>query len=234
MIHGNISTKREMKKRRMKNSVLLIILFISGSVFSQVSRTIDSLMTIPLIQATYGFNLPGGDLKDRFGFNHEFGLGFHLKTKKGWLLGVEGSFIFGNQVKGDTANVEPLRNSNNQILGSNTSQAYYTDYNLLQRGMKLPVFKFGKLFHKNWLKGSKNSGPFIMAGIGYWQYKLKIHDIDNSITSIKGDYIKGYDHLTGGLMTTQSVGYLYLDKHKLLNISLSFEFSQGYTKNLRS
>jgi len=229
MIHGNISMKR-----KTKNSILILVLFISSTAFSQVSRTIDSLMTIPLIQGTYAFNLPGGDLKDRFGFNHEIGAGFHIKTKKGWLFGVEGGLIFGNQVKGDTANIEPIRDEQNRILGSTEGNAYFTDYDILQRGLKLPVFKFGKLFHKNWLKGSKNSGPFITAGIGYWQYKLKIHDVDNSIQQLKEDYGKGYDHLTGGLMTTQSVGYLYLDKHKLLNISLSFEFSQGYTKNLRS
>lgn len=230
MILGNINMKIKVKSKLLA----LAVLFSFNCAFAQVSRTIDSLMTIPLIQGTYAFDLPGGDLKSRFGFNHEIGLGFHIKTKKGWIYGVEGTFIFGNQVKGDTQNIASIRNDKNQILGSNNGEAYFTDYNLFQRGYKLPVFKFGKLFHKGWFNTSKNSGPFIMTGIGYWQYKLKVHDIDRSIDQLKGEYMKGYDHLTGGLMTSQSIGYLFLDKHKLINISISFEFSQGYTRNLRA
>ena len=228
MIHGN-------QNMRIKTNKLFFIvgLFLSITSSGQISRTVDSVMTIPLIQGTYAFDLPGGDLSSRFGFNHELGIGFHVKTKKGWMYGVEGTVIFGNQVRGDDANVDPLRDENDRIIGSNTNGAYFTDYALLQRGMKVPAFKFGRLFHNNWMKGSKNSGLFVNAGVGYWQYKLKINDIDRSIEQLKGDYIKGYDHLTGGLMTTQSIGYLFLDKHKLLNISLSFEFSQGFTKNLR-
>ena len=45
--------------------------------------------------------LSGGDLAKRFGYNHEAGAGFFYKSKKGWLYGVEGSFMFGNQIKGD-------------------------------------------------------------------------------------------------------------------------------------
>lgn len=222
-----------MKSRNKKGSLFILAWCISVFSVAQSSPTIDSLMNIPMIQGTYAFDLPGGDLQQRFGFNHEVGLGFTLKTKKGWLLSAEGTFIFGNQVKGDTANIEPLQDEYNRIIGESDGIGYYTDYNLFERGFKLPVIKVGKLFHKNWLRGSANSGPFVMAGAGYWQYKLKIHDIDRSIDAIKGDYIKGYDHLTGGLMTMQSVGYLYLDRNKLLNFSLSFDFTQGYTKNLR-
>ena len=193
-------------KREIRNSLILILFFAGSSVFGQISRTIDSLMTIPLIQGVYGFDLPGGDLSSRFGFNHEIGLGFHIKTKKGWIYGTEATFIFGDQVTAaEEANIDPLRDENNNIIGSNNQGAYFTDYNLLQRGRKLPVFKFGKVFHNDWLRGSKNSGLFVRVGVGYWRYRLKIHDIDRSIEQLKGDYVKGYDHLTGGLMTTQSV-----------------------------
>lgn len=219
----------------MKKLIILFTLFVIGFTSNaQLSRTIDSLMAIPLIQINYAYDIPGGDLKDRFGFNHEAGGGFFYKSKKGWLYGVEGGFIFGNQIKGDSTAIEPLQSSNGNIIGANgETEAFYPNVRLQERGYKIPQFKFGKLFHYPILKGSANSGPFIMGGAGFMQYKLKVQDVDRALPQLSGDYMNGYDHLTNGITTAQSIGYLYLDRHKLLNLSLSFEFTQGFTQNRR-
>ena len=217
-----------------KLTILIAFAFLGNLAQAQITRTIDSLMAVPLIQVNYAFDIPGADLAKRYGFNHELGVGFFYKSKKGWLFGVEGSFMFGDQVRGDSAALQPLFTKSGKIIGKDSqSSAYYPNYRTSMRGFKIPQFKVGKLFHKPILKGSANSGPFIMVGAGFMQYFLNIEDVDRTIPQIGGDYIKGYDHLTNGLTTTQSIGYLYLDKHKLLNISLSFEFMQGYTQNRR-
>ena len=218
--------------RKLYTIVFLLTLGFTAK--AQYTRTIDSLMAIPLIQVNYAFDIPGGDLAKRFGNNHELGAGFFYKSKKGWLYGVEGGFIFGNQLRDDANVINTLRTENGEILGANgETEGFYPNVRLHQRGYKIPQFKFGKLFHHPILKGSDNSGPFIMGGAGFMQYKVKIQDVDRVLPQLSGDYVKGYDHLTNGITTAQSIGYMYLDKHKLMNLSISFEFMQGFTQNRR-
>ena len=72
-----------------------------------------------------------------------------------------------------------------------------------------------------------------MAGAGYIQDKIRIHNPGNTAPQILGDYKKGYDRLNGGIAVTGSLGYMYLSNTRLLNFSLSFEFMQAWTNPYR-
>ncbi|MEM9024896.1 MAG: hypothetical protein AAGB22_14210 [Bacteroidota bacterium] len=77
-------------------SVLLLAL--PWSVKSQVNIS-DSAVFSVLIDISYAYQIPGGDLNDRFGPNSNVGGAVYLKTKSNWLFGGDVSFLFGGDVE---------------------------------------------------------------------------------------------------------------------------------------
>ena len=83
----------------MKKAALFFIsTVISLSVQAQ-ARVKDSLLLAPMFTVSYSYQIPGGDLKTRFGNNSNIGAMFLLKTKSNWLIGADYSFLFGNKLK---------------------------------------------------------------------------------------------------------------------------------------
>ena len=70
---------------KIKNCLLLTVLFILSEVaVSQVSVR-DSLVFAPMIDFSYSYKVPGGDLDKRFGAHSEIGIAFLIKTEKNVL-----------------------------------------------------------------------------------------------------------------------------------------------------
>ena len=206
---------------------IAILLFLVDEAFSQLSVK-DSSIVVPMIYATYAYQLPGGDLAKRFGGNSSIGGGFMIKTRSNWLFAAEGNYIFGNTVKNGDSLLRKISTPDGYVINAN---GYYADIGFAETGYNI-IGKFGKLFPI--ISPNPNSGPLIMVGAGYLKDKIKIHDVDNISPQLQGDYKKGYDRLNNGWILSGTVGYLYLSDSRLINFFVGFEFMQSWTKYRRA
>lgn len=220
----------------MRFNEFLKIFFLYIVIFSGIIRVNaqvnpkDSSIHAPMICASYAFQLPEGDLKERFGFNSSAGLHFFNKTKKNWIWGIDGTFTFSpqSQVKDTYSMFDSINTANGNLVDANGE---YSTLLFYERGWTSTV-KFGKLFPV--LSKNKNSGICLISGIGYMQHRIRIEDKFNRTPQLTKPYRKGYDRYTNGLMISQFVGYLFLSNNRLLNFYAGFEVMAGYTKNRRS
>jgi hypothetical protein len=211
--------------KKIRFSLLLVVLA-PGLAFSQVSIR-DSAITTPMIFATYSYQWPGGDLAVLFGSNSSIGGGFLYKTKSNWLIGAEGNFLFGGDVKISPTLLSGIASNEGYIIDPN---GFFADVYYYERGYSF-FAKFGKLIPV--LNPNPNSGITLMAGAGYLQDKIRIHTSGNDVPQVSGDYAKGYDRLNGGFALNGSLGYTYLGNTRMLNFYLGFEFTQSWTNNRR-
>ena len=86
-----------MKLKRILGVIIIILIF-KTDVHSQRNVS-DSVISTPWISVQYGINWTGGDLNERLGLLNHVGLFLGWKTARNWVFGVEGSFIFGNDVR---------------------------------------------------------------------------------------------------------------------------------------
>ena len=209
--------------------VLLIFILLQTSfrVNAQASRP-DTLMNIPMFYGHGGFDLAGGDLADRFGNNFEAGGGFMFKTKTNWIFGLDLNYFFSEKVKEGV--LDSIITKDGYLIGSD---GLFADVRVTERGVKLPIFKVGKIFSKPVLNAGINSGLLVMGGIGFMQHKINFHDVSMTAKQLESDYAKGYDRLSNGLALTQNLGYMYLARNRNINFFIMTEFTQGFTKNRR-
>ncbi|MCH8318494.1 MAG: hypothetical protein IIA88_08365 [Bacteroidetes bacterium] len=220
--------KEILQGKLLFNGALCAILY-ALSPFTLIAQIKDTAANIPVFFVNTGYELPGGDMADRFGNNAEIGGGFFFKTKSNWIFGIDGNFLWGNNVKEDNI-LDSIKTESGEIIGSD---GLFAEVRISERGMKLPFVKIGKLWNCKILKTNANSGCFVLIGYGLLQHKIKIQDITRTVPQLAGDYVKGYDRLTNGAAITESFGYLYLDKKKRINFFINFEFTQAWTKSRR-
>jgi len=205
---------------------LLLLLMLSIQAHSQQTKS-DSAVSIPLFYGFYGYQWPGADMAERFGSNSVVGPGFLWKTSSNWLFGAEYDFMFGNNVKNGKDIFKNLLTSDGNIISGDGTPALVAQF---ERANAVSV-KFGKLFPVS--KTDKNSGIFFTVGGGYISHKIRIEVENQSVPQLKGDYKRGYDRLSGGLMLNQSIGFMYFGKSRLLNFIFSVEAFEGWTKGYR-
>jgi hypothetical protein len=203
---------------------LAIILFLfCGSLFSQ--GVADTTINVPLISVNFAGQKPYGDMKDRFGENLSIGGSFLFKARRTWVIGVEGAYFFGRNVR---ENVLTQMKTNEKYVVDN--EGFPADLRVTERGFN-SYFVIGKLFPK--LGHNPNSGLLVTAGFGYLQHKIKLYDANQKIAAVKGDMVKGYDRLSGGFAMEQFIGYMFLSGNRLVNFIAGFEFHEAYTKSYR-
>jgi hypothetical protein len=213
----------------MKYYLLIISIFFTAIAFGQFDRnvqeTTDSAYTIPMVTAFYARQWPGGDLANRFGSNNSIGGGFLLKTKKSWVFGFQGNFIWGSKMN----NPEVLSNllSDNGTVIDNRGQL--TEVFLGERGSSFFLLS-GRVF--NVLAPNKNSGIMVYGGLGMLQHKISIK-FQDEVASLTDEHKKGYDRFSIGLAANAFIGYIFLSKDRLLNFYGGFDFTMGRTKSLR-
>lgn len=171
----------------------------------------------------FGYHLPGGDLRLRFGSAFSAGLGTELITKNNLILGLEGHFFYGNEVKEDPLSI--LRTPEGHIIGSDRLLASVA---LRQRGMYV-----GALAGKLLTFSEKRSGVRLTLGAGWARHKIRVQDDTESVSQLTGDYKKGYDRLSGGLGLQQFIGWQHLSENRRANWMIGFEFSQAFNNTLR-
>jgi hypothetical protein len=211
----------------MKQLLLItgLLILCSGS-YAQ-SNVRDSSAGMFLVQPGIAFQLPMGDMADRFGPNSSASMDVYYKWKKGWMAGVQGAFLFGSKVE-QTNLFSNLVTSQGQIVATDGK---YSDIRVFERGYTI-LLNFGKLISLK--KPNPNSGFAVTVGAGYMQHKIRIEDKLNLTPSLQGDYKKGYDHLASGLCLKQSVSYIYIGNHRLINFFIAAEVLEGLTHGRRS
>jgi hypothetical protein len=211
----------------MKSRFLLLLLLLPMAFqgLAQVSVKDSSIFTSVFFVA-YSYQFPQGDLAELYGGNSSIGGGMLFKTKSNWIFGAEGNYLFGGKVKNDTL-LKNISTPDGFIIDAN---GYFADVVYYERGYSFYA-KFGKQFPV--FGSNPNSGITLMAGIGYLQDKIRIHNPGNTAPQINGDYKKGYDRLNGGFTLNGSLGYTFISNTRLLNFYAGFEFIQSWTKSKR-
>lgn len=205
----------------------LLIIFCANSIFSQVSIK-DSSINVPMIYGFYGYQMTGGDLRERYGNFSAVGPGFQVKLKSNWMFGVEYNHYWGARVKNEDEILHNFLTSDGNVIALDGS---YASFYLKGRGFRINA-NFGRLFPV--LSPNPNSGIFIMAGAGYLQHWIRIRvNEEKIIPGFEGDYGKGYDRLTNGFSLNQFVGYLYIGNSRILNFYVGWEFMQAWTTSQR-
>lgn len=186
----------------------------------------DTTLSMVVISAGYAHQVPGGDLADRFGLNSNIGLSAARKTRSNYLLGVEGSFIFGNKV------VEPgilnnVINSAGQIIDQDGQMA---DVFLFERGWTA-FATVGRIFPI--LGPNPNSGLMVKLGGGYMRHKVRVQTQKNVVPQLEDEYLDGYDRLSAGPAALAFIGYQHFGNRRRVNFFVGVELMAGFTHALR-
>lgn len=174
----------------------------------------------------YGYRIPGGDMKDRFGGNSTIGFDADFKYENNWTLGIGYHWMFGRNVN-DRDMFDNLIGREGQIIDQD---GMFSVIRFNQRGHMLDAHG-GKIFP---IGKNRNSGIVVTAGIGMIWHRIDIQASTAKVPQITGDYEKGYDRLTGGFALNQFVGYQFLDPKKQVNFRIGFCATQAFTKSMRS
>ncbi len=186
----------------------------------------DTIISTPWVSVSYGGNWTGGDLKERYGYLNHIGFFAGYKTKRNWIYGIEGNFIFGNQIN-LTGLFDNLTDSKGNITDVNGDIAIVQ---VVSRGMNVNA-AIGKIFPV--LSPNKNSGIYAKVGIGFLAHKMRIETRDHVVPQIELDYRKGYDRLASGINIHQFLGYAFMANRGAFNFYGGFYAQQGFTKNRR-
>jgi len=212
----------------MKRTLTWLVMMAAAPMFLFAQVNIrDSSIFVPMIYATYTYQVPGGDLANQFGGNSAIGGGIKFKTKSNWVIGAEGNYMFGGTVKDEDSLLLPVSTPEGLIIDAN---GYYADVVFYERGYNFSG-QFGKIIPL--LSPNPNCGFMILAGVGYLQNKIRINNPGNTAPQIYGDYRKGYDRLNSGIFVSGSLGYVFLSNTRLLNFYAGFEFMQAWTHSRR-
>lgn len=210
--------------RKLVLSYLFLSLLITQSLAQSTVK--DSSISMWLVTPSFAFQLPAGDLSQRFGSSALAGLSVTYKAKSKIMFSLDGGFIFGNKIK------EPnlfnyLATNQGYVIGSD---GLYANIQLNERGY-YATLSAGYLFAVK--KPNPNSGFVVQAGAGFIQHKIKIVDKKNSVPSLQDEYAKGYDRLTNGLVLRQYAGYMYIGTKRLVNFCAGIELLEGITQDRR-
>ncbi len=203
---------------------LIILLFIPITISSQNVR--DTSIFAPIFNVSYAIQLPGGDLKNRFGMNNNLGFSGGIKLVSNWTFDIEGAFLFSQNVK-DTSIIDHLQNSQGWIINQQGDENRILIY---ERGQTF-TFKIGKII--NVLGPNPNSGIIFKIGIGMIRHKIRIENENNLIPQLSQDHLPYYDRLTLGLVINEFIGYQHMSNNRLTNFIIGFDLKQGFTKGMR-
>jgi hypothetical protein len=212
----------------MKTRFVLLLLALLPITNLVAQKSIkDSVIFTNLIYASYAMQFPGGDMEERFGMNSQMGVGYLLKTNSNWVFGLEGDFMFGNEVKNEQNILSLIETSDGNLIDMGGT---YADYNFNERGFS-GFIKVGKVIPV-W-GPNKNSGVLFTLGGGYLQHKVYIEHKDKTAPQITGDYLKGYDELKRGFASNLFLGYLYLGNQNKVNFFAGLDVTVAFTEHVR-
>lgn len=209
----------------MKYFLVISILLFAFRLSAQEEGTDEAIKSrIWSIHVHYAGQWPEGDMKDRFGYSSNVGLGGSLTVKNGWVLEGDFNYLFGTKVKIEDSLFADIATDDGFVLdGNGTLAEVYTYergyYAMLGIGKILPVFK-----------ANENSGLTFSVGAGFMQHKIRIYNPEETAAQVSGDYIKGYDYLSNGLAFRQFIGYTFFATQKVYSFKAGFEVVEAFTQ----
>ncbi|MCX7728426.1 MAG: hypothetical protein N2203_03040 [Bacteroidia bacterium] len=206
--------------------IIVFSLFIHKVIYSQL--TYDSLLSFPYVQIHGALQMPGGDLSKRFGSNASVGGAVIYKLKNNFLIGIDGNYLFGKNVKDNVlSQLETSYSAGNFVIDN---EGYPADLRVTERGWNLTM-NIGKIFY---IGGrNKNRGIHYQIGAGYFQHKINLFDAQRRVAFVKGKWVRGYDRLSIGTCFYQYLGYTYLSSNRFVNFTFGIEMYYAFTKNVR-
>jgi len=183
-----------------------------------------------MFQFTYAYQFPQKDTKVLYKNNNSIGASVYYKTAKNWFYCANANYISGNNVNISREELfGEILDTHGEII---TGDGVYGSYALFERGWHLQACA-GKIFA--FKKPNPNSGIFVKGGLGYLFNRIRT-EFNSYVTqpaALSGDYLYGYDRKRGGFAYSAEVGYFFLSSTRVLNFSVSFEFTEAFTKPLR-
>lgn len=187
-----------------------------------------------LITPAYSFQFPLGDMQKRFGGNSNIGGTLTYQFLKRWHIGVEGGFLFSNNVRENTI----LDSLATAFDGSNAKFINALDNSLLgvtlqERGWSVKLVA-GKTIILNKKQNPLNhSGLLLLTGIGFLEHKILIDVSEEVLPQLNKTYRKGYDRLTNGVVISQFIGGIFLKHKKWLAFYGGLQADIAFTQNRR-
>lgn len=224
---GSLTSHSMQEHSRLIRLVFVgVAMMLMGSVFGQ-RNVKDSLLFSPHMSFSFAQHVPGLDMAKRFGTNSAIGGSFHIKTKTNFYYGVEGTFLFGNNVT-EPKLMQNLLTENQEII---SNDGEISEVLIQQRGFTLTanagkIISFGNL--------NPNSGILLKGGAGWMMHKIRLENQVHTITQLEDEYLKGYDRLTSGLVLSQFVGFYYMGNYRFTNFYVGAESYQGFTRGRRT
>jgi hypothetical protein len=211
----------------MKRLYLILTLLLTAQTTKAQQRVNDTVVSSVLFQANYAFQLPFGNLAERYGYNSQIAGVIGYKTNKNWLWNAHFGFLFGDQVKGREELLHMISTSTGEVIDGDGT---YTSLALLKRGLNIQA-KTGKIFSTG--KPNPNCGIYVQGGLGYLAHRILIETQFGTAPQLAGDYAKGYDHLRGGFAHSIETGYFFMGNKRTLNFSAGLEWIAAYTRPKR-
>jgi hypothetical protein len=212
--------------KRFNLVYILLFFLLSSSLSAQKVHENKNKEDAGLITGfSYGYFFPGGDLEKRFGnsFKVDISPAYYFYNSS-FSIGFEFGYLFGSEVK-----INPLSNLisyDDQIISIDKTFALLS---MDERGYKIGI-NIGKIVSFN---DNIRSGLKLELGIGFLRHWIHYQKDYGILPQLEGEYLKGYDRLTGGISTKEFIGYQHLKKDSKINFYVGFEFIQGFTKSLR-
>lgn len=206
---------------------IFLSLFLLISVFSISQRNVtDTIIGTPYCGIQYTAAFPEAELGERYGYYNMLGGFAGYKTKRNWIFGLDGNFMFGDRIREEGLFDHLLDSEGNFTTTIGTPGRIF----VYKRGFNanLTVGKVIPIFNSN-----PNSGLLIKLGGGYVYHKIRIESQEDVVPPVEEDYRKGYDRLTIGFNSQQLIGYSFMANKGIYNFYAGFYFNEGFTKNQR-
>lgn len=207
----------------MKQLFTLAIFFLFFSTHSSAQLNVkDSAIAMPWVSVQGGFNLTAGDLALRHGYFTHVGAFAGYKTRRNWVYGIDGSYMFGNDIR-ETGLFSHLVDSKGNITDQNGDIATVV---VGSRGLHVNL-NAGKILPI--LSPNPNSGLYLSVGAGFLAHKIRVETQDHVVPQLELDYRKGYDRLVQGLNISQFVGYAFMSSESFVKFYGGFYIQEGFT-----
>jgi hypothetical protein len=205
-----------------------LIVFLSVFIFQKtILKSQESPVLLP--EFSYGYGIPGGDLKDRFDTHLCLGLGLtYQPAKSHFNIGARFSYFFGSDVKEDV--LTPFRTSYAGLLIG--VDQYMAEFKLKERGFIFQLHTGGLIpvFSQSHARQSLKW----QLGVGFIEHYIRFVDDARALTQFNDDYLKGLDRLCSGVAVSPFVGYEYISRKGWLSFYTGFETVFGFTQSRRS
>lgn len=214
---------------------LTICILANGLAWGQLKLTVDTMAT-PYVGFDFGTVFASDKLSSENGMHDlyknpylNFGLDAGYKFKSNWLVSIDGSLIFGNDVRDKEKRMPAVfsRDAAPIIIGSNGTDAHPSVYN---RALSLRLGG-GRIFA---LGNNPNSGLALRFFGGFMQQKTIFKMYQERAPQLEDDYARLYDHKRRGMTITESIGYWYMSNtSNYFNFYIALEATQCWNRSAR-